>query len=431
MRKRFLPLAPLFLSAFVACGGSAFKDATGSGGAGGSAGTGIADGAAGAVADAPGTSDGPIVCSPLGADAADVYVDKRFRGKTPTGTATCPWPTILDATNAPLTVGVARTIHVAGANPALVYSETTRVLVGVGITLLGDGPAKTTISASGMCASKLCAVHVLGSGSIDGFTVTSPQGSGIVTGALLSAARPAVIRNVSAVDSAANGILTLGQAEIGPAIVANHNGLPNSGHGLSIEGSGLVVVRSNNQTINQFDNNAWHGINVAGDGLLQFEGGEATGNGNNGVRFDLKAAQPPAVHVIKGLKAANNPNNGVAVYGGSVKVRSSTLLGNKRTGLFFGYTAGSQLDLGTPQDPGGNVFGGKTPAGNNVSAGIALCNAAGAPVAQAAEGDQWSACPPLQTAVTSCDIVPAGYSDVVTGPAGSVTVTAVSCAAGP
>ena len=432
-----------FIGTLTRCGGSEFH-AGGAGGAGAggngavpSGGTGVDSATGGQASDTGGaTSDsttiGPASCDIPSPDATDIYVDKRYSGTMPNGSPGCPFTTILDGINAPMTAGLKRTIHVAGDSPALLYQESTRILVGAGITLLGDGSAKVAVSASGACASKTCAVHVQAGGILDGFQVTCPQGNGIVTGTLQAASQPATVRNVIASNSALNGIVALGDVELGPGIVANSNGLPSSnGHGVSAEGAGLVHINASQDSANQFSNNAWHGINVAVNSLLKFDGGEAVKNGNNGIRLAQQCAPPPAVHLIQGLKALGNSNNGVAVYGGSLKLRSSILLASGHNGLNFNYTAGTLLDVGTIQEPGGNVFGGQTTSNNNTNAGIYLCNSAATATAQPYYGNQWSSCPPSQVSVATCGTIPATYADLVSASANAVTLTIPACAVGP
>lgn len=435
-------LGVTFVGTLAGCGGSEFHaggaGGTGAGGssAASSGGTGADFTTGGQASDTGGTSAdsttiSPPVCDVLSSDATDVYVDQRYSGATPTGSQSCPFITILDGINAPMTSGISRTIHVAGDSPALLYQEATRVLVGPGVTLLGDGADQVTISASGACASKTCAIHVQSGGILDGFQVTCPQGSGIVTAALQPSSQPAAVRNIIASNSAANGIVALGDVELGPGIVANGNGLPNNGHGVSAEGAGLVHIHASQDTVNQFSNNAWHGINVAAGSLLQFDGGEALNNGNNGIRLDQQCAQPPAVHVIQGLKATGNPNNGVAVYGGSLKLRSSTLLANGHNGLSFTYAAGNQLDAGTVQEPGGNVFGGQTTSYNNTNAGTYVCNSATTASVQPFYGNDWSSCPPTQASVATCGTIPSAYADLVSAAATTPSVSIPACTVGP
>lgn len=446
MLRHVLPFAVLVLGTFAGCTGSEFTTGSGVGGTGGSGGT--TDGSVGDVlgdtvrpGDGPGDRvvpadvthppDGSAACDMLPSNAPDVYVDQRFKGASPNGTQTCPFQTIIDVIGVPIDPGVTRTIHVAGASPALVYDEPARVLVNSGITLLGDGPDKVTISASGQCAGLTCAVHVMSGGAIDGVTVTSPTGNGIVTGGVKPSYPPAAVRQVVVRDSAANGIVALGAVDLGPAIVVSHNGGTVGGHGVAADGPGQVYVHAGGQGVNKFDNNSAHGINVGSGAWLVFEGGEATGNGNNGIHFDQKSAPPPTVNSISGLVANGNSNYGIAVYFGSLTLRYSILLGNTNGGLYFEYPNGAQLDLGTYSDPGMNTFGSAVAASRDGIAGIFICCTATNWVFVSAVGNLWSSCYPPILSMQACSMMPNSYSDIVTAPPSTVGLDTSNCTVAP
>jgi hypothetical protein len=367
-------------------------------------------------------------CAPLGPGVSDVFVDKRYLGTAPTGTATCPFTTILAGLGAIATLGATgiRTLHVAGATPALVYNESDKVLVNHKVVLVGDGPTKTTISATGACnGGGNCAVEVNLDGVLDGFTVTSPGGDGIVANAGSPAA---VIKNVSAIGSKLSGIVTLGAAELGPNIVASGNfaqGLASKGVG------GLLHV---NGGTNAFDGNAFNGITVDGSATLKFEGGTASGNGYNGIRLAGTITAPPTAHAITNLVAKLNKNTGISAFNGqTLTIRSSTLLTNSNVGLWYGYAGTGTLDLGITTDAGGNTFGGSAIAARNGKAGIFLCKSRGS-LTQPAHADLFANCPPTQTqtSLTTCDPLPTTYFDVAYMAATSGDpVNATSCTLGP
>jgi hypothetical protein len=396
--------------------GTCVCGAMGGGGsdAGGSGGGAPTDGGAGAT-----LPDGNP-CVPLAGSATDVYVDQRYTGTAPTGVAACPFTTITAGMAAAATLSGTRTVHVAGATPALVYSETTRVLVGANLILLGDGPAKTKISALGNGAGAPCAVHVTGGGTLDGFTVVSPGGDGVRADALSPAP---VVKNVSAIGSTGSGVVALGAIELGPNVVASNNG----GQGVLSSGtSGVVHVIAG---ANAFDNNTMNGIDIEG-ATLTFEGGSASNNGFNGIRFGAAGALG-TTHAITGL-VAKGSNTGISSFNGqNLKIRSSTLLTNKIYGLLYNYAAGYTLDVGVVGDVGGNTFGGATVANRNVKAGIYLCKSRGAGT-QTAQGDTFAVCPPTQTSLAGCDVSPAVYTDVAYAPAvAGDPVVAVACVVGP
>lgn len=353
-------------------------------------------------------------------------MDKRYAGAMPTGTHACPFTTIADGLKAAAGLNGMITVHVAGSSPALVYMESSSLAVASNVVLQGAGPNQTTISASGTCGnvSLLCAVMLAAGATIDGFTVTSTGGDGIVAQA--GNAAP-VISNVSANGSKGNGILALGSVEIGPNSSASGNG--SAGVESPQGAAGVLHVVG---TGNAFDKNAGNGIDVNGTAALNFEGGTASGN-FQGIRLAGVAASggTAVTHTITSLVAQNNtgPGGVVAYNGQTIKMRSSTLTNNTVVGLFYNYVNGSTLDIGTAVSPGNNVFGGAT--SRNGGAGLRLCGVTGA-ASQDAEGDSWGNCPPTQTFL-ACDTAITTYSDVVYAPAltAGAPVVAATCTVGP
>jgi hypothetical protein len=413
----------LLMGASGGCGGSAFETADAGAEAAATSDAAPAGDAANGATDA--TADAPGVCGPLPAGAKDVYVDGRFTGTPQTGVAACPLSTILKGVAAATLLGGAVTVHVAGATPALVYAETGPVTVGASVTLKGDGPARTTISASGACATTTCAVLVSGGGALDGFTVVSTGGDGIVTAAMAPAP---VVKNVAANGSKGNGIVALGAAELGPGVAASNNGAGGLQSPLAASGRLHVIGTSN-----AFDGNGGNGVNVDGAATLSFEGGTASGN-FQGIRLAGATAASGGGHTITSLVASNNKGpGGVVAYGGqTIKMRSSSLVGNANVGLLYNYVNGSTLDLGAgAADPGNNTFGSATAASRNGKVGLRLCGA-GAAGTQPAYADLWSSCPPTQTLV-ACDTVVSTYTDIAYAPAVSAVgpVVATPCALGP
>ncbi len=369
-------------------------------------------------------------CVPLGSGATDVYVDQRYTGSSPTGVQACPFPTITQGLAAAATLSGNRTVHVAGATPALIYAEASSLTVDVNITLEGDGPAKTTISTTGACGSGMCAVQVNAGGTLGGFTVTSPGGDAIVTSD--GSPSPAV-KVVIASGAKGNGLLAMGGVELGPNFSANGNGTGSSG-GAGVESpqgtSGVIHVIG---TANTFDDNKGNGIDVNGSALLNFEGGEASRD-FQGIRLAGSGGAAISGHTITSLTATGNtgPGGVVAYNGQTIKMRSSTLTGNSGVGLYYAYVNGSMLDIGTAQDPGNNVFGGATASNRNTLAGLRVCGVTAANQLPAA-ADSWSACAPTQTFL-DCGTTSASYSDILYGPnlsAAGVPVDVTSCTVGP
>jgi hypothetical protein len=418
LRSFALPLVALV----VACGGSEFTNASGTSDAG-------ADGASsdgGATGDGSGSPTDGGACGPLPAGATDVYVDQRYSGATPTGAAACPFKTIAEGIAAANNLTGARTVHVAGDITTINYAEASAITVGTGITLRGDGPLRTKITASGTCGGGTCAVMVQSGGALDGFTVVSPNGDGIT--ATAGNVAPA-LRNVSANGSKGNGVVALGSVDLGPVFTASNNGGSGVESPLAATGSIHVIGLTN-----AFDNNGGNGIDMNGTATLTFEGGTANGN-FQGVRLaGMPSAGGPGVHQITRLTANGNkgPGGVVAYYGQSIKMRSCTLLANVNVGLLYNYAGNSTLDIGTAaNDPGNNTFAVATVANRNAKAGVRLCAAKGL-ATQPGFGDTWSACPPQQSPL-ACDTAITNYSDIVYAPAAAATdpIVATTCTVGP
>jgi hypothetical protein len=435
---------PLALVLPVACGGSAFEAGGPAPDSGGTLDSGAQDsgspGDSSTASDSPASDSAPTdastpdspappaeagACSPLTSASTDIYVDSRFTGTPATGAQSCPLHTIQLGLAAAKTLGGPRTVHVAGFTPALVYDETGPLTVGPGITLQGAGVLTTTISASGSCmtgnATGTCAVIVQGGGIVDGFTIVSPGGDGLWTLPPGSSPTP-LIRNIAASGSKNDGIVAYGSVDLGPNIGASQNG--NAGVESPAGSTGVVHVLAG---VNGFNANKGNGIDLSGAASLTFEGGTASGD-FQGVRL---ASNPPASHSITGLTAKSNTGTGVVVYGGqTLKVRSSTFVGNAGSGLYYAYVGTSTLDLGTSGASGGNVFGGAT--GRNTTAGLTLCNA---PASQLADGDSWVSCQPTQTAIVCGTITTGSYTDVAyqyeTGVVSTGGPISGSCSVGP
>lgn len=276
--------------------------------------SGTLDTATADVAELPDADADSVVCSTLSPGATEIYVDKRFAG-TPNGTVGCPFNTILDAMKlAGPWVGT-RTVHVAGSTPTLTYSEVASVFVSKNMVPLGDGSDKATISAPSTTSA---AVIVDGGGTLDGFSISSPTGDGILT---QSALPPPIVKNVKSVASKNNGITVTGSAELGPNVHFDKNG----NCGLFSKSDGTVHVIAPGAS---FDGNAASGISLDGVATLKFDGGSASNNGVNGLRLaGTSSGGSAVVHTVSALIANGNKAQGLGVFNGqSLKLRTSTLL---------------------------------------------------------------------------------------------------------
>jgi len=322
-----------------------------------------------------------------------------------------------------------RTVHVKAAT----YTESNVVRVRARVSLVGDGASTTKItggSATTYCSgppvasSAPCMVYVEAGGSVDGFTVlftaSTTNGDGMVLGDETGVAP--IVKNVTVTGAPRQGIFTLGAADLGPNLHADKNG----SSGVSSTGLTSVPLRVFGTT-NTFDGNAF-GLGVLGAAYLTFEGGSASGNSVHGLA--LSGPTGTAKHVVNKLVAKNNAYVGVSVSSqASLTLRDSIMLKNG-DGLRFYYGSSNKLDIGTSTSPGNNVFNAPT-TDANLHTGVCLSSAPGTG-AQAANGNKWTACPVVQTAVTACDGTgparDAAYAPTTAGPNPLVTT---GCAVGP
>jgi len=377
-------------------------------------------------------------CPLLEIDATDVYVDKFSATPTPgNGTKACPFRTIAEATALGATSGTSiRTIHVSGVGPAtpVVYNEIAAIRVSGRVILRGGGPLSTKITgAGGIFLGYTVTVVVDQNATLDGFSIVNSSGSAILanSGASVPGGTFPTIKNTTASGNKENGIVVAQSAEVGPNFHADSN----TKSGMLIIGSNPVHVSSTSGS-NSFDSNTETGIYwSAGTGTLQFDGGSASSNGGTGIRLMNTAT---GVHRIGFLIAKSNGAAGLSVAGGNLWLRMSTLLKNKSFGLVFNYGSlgGNNLDIGTTLSGagGGNTFGAVSSSERNINAGICLAFA-GNGGSQAAESDKWSACSPVQTAVSGCDASGPPYADVWyfqrVGASGANPVNATGCGLGP
>jgi len=439
---------PLVVVSAAACSSASFTTASGDAGAahsgdaakrskdGGSLDARPADGSGGA-ADGKGKGPKDAVAADVGPSSLILVNKAGPTCTTPDGTAACPYPTILAGLAAAGKVSGLVTVHVvgSGASGGAVYAESGVVAVTPAVTLEGDGPAETTISAAGVCGATTCAVTVSAGALVTGFTITSSGGDGVVT---LAGGPPAPsLSNVTITGCAGNGILAGGGIELGP----NASVVGNKANGLESPAAGTGKLHVIGRT-NAFNDNSGNGIDVNGAAWLSFEGGTANGNGQG-----IRLAGPTvagATHSVTALTATGNkgPGGFVAYASSSVgqplTLRGCTLTGNTGgVGLSYVFGGGSVLDIGATA-VGGNTFGGATEL--NAKAGLLLCNTG---VAIPALGDYWAACAPVETKIAACADLASltTYSDVVFSPAagaaavgGPVTVPTMgtgACQVGP
>lgn len=357
-------------------------------------------------------------CDDVNLATVTVYVDAAA-APGGTGASGCPFRTLAEAANAPLSIGTARVVSVHAGT----YVETAPLKVRPGETYRADGSGLVKVIGNGTtsCAtSDSCTFQLDTSSTLDGITIEGGSAANGIVVAAMSGLAP-VIKNTTVRAAPKDGIVVLG---VGATLGPNTHADANAWSGMMIR-NGRVVVTGVGNT---FDGNkggtyigstyvAGSGIHVRGGAGLFLDGGTTTNNNANGVFFDAGGAS--GTQTISQLTATGNRAIGVHIAKGwQVVVRKSYLTKNTGYGLLVSYDTTTTVDLGTVASPGGNTFG--TPSARNGKAGIFLCRS---PLtgAQTAEGNTWAACPPTQTAVGSCDTFPASYTDVAYAPESSMS----------
>lgn len=376
-----------------------------------------------------GDDDGPIAtdagCAPVDHATVDVWVDS---GASPGGggAAGCPFRTLAEAASAPFNGTVDRVVHVRAGT----YDERSVIKVRSRETYRAeDGVAKIYASGTGACApsTETCAFLIEANAMLDGLWIEAVGVShGVVVNSTSSVAP--VVKNTTVRSARKDGVVVFGaSATFGPNAHVDANGWS----GLVMRGSGRLNVTG---VGNSFDGNKggiWSGGTfIPGAGIYMVSGnifldGGATANANYvGVLFDWTASSV-AQQTLSQLTAQSNRNAGVVVSKGwsKVSLRKCLLTKNANVGLRLEWDAGrtNDFDIGEAGSPGSNVLGG--PTYKNGRAGLFLCGA-GPTGSYSAEVNQWSACPPPQQMLNSCDALPTAYTDVAYVPHPTVGASA-------
>lgn len=381
------------------------------------------------IDDGATTSEGSVGCPSVPA-GEDLYVDSRSTAPRTTGDVACPFLTIADAIAAAGPTGARRILVRGGsATAAREYKEDGVLHLRSGLTLLADtGDYSVRITgAGGNCnaaGSTFACLMLMDPGStLDGFVVdaSGPRDAIVATadGTGSLAVKHSGVTGAS-VDGT-TGMRIFGAADLGPGFQAQSN----AKHGISIYGVSTVKLLGGGSH-NLFAKNGGSGINMEG-GVIVLTNTVVNDNAVYGLRI---ASSASGTHTIDGLDAHNNAVAGVYVESGaSVTVRNSTFLKN-RIGLIGRNGTTNFIDLGSPAAPGNNVFAGATT--RNDLAGLCFANAR--LNGGQAEGNKWSACPPVVTPTTvACAFSGSvAYADVyVHGLSGATPATPGGCSVGP
>lgn len=350
----------------------------------------------------------------LAADPADLYVDARVSGES-TGTGACPLKTIREAlalvAKLPDRIHI---IHVAGGTDTapLIYNETDTLVVRPKTRVVGAGAARVRVTGGGMCAETPgCVFFLQGDTVLEGVSVRGGSRVGLLLAppaGALATARNVVISETRAGTLAGVFVNGAGSVNLGPAFQA----VQNDGPGLYVGNVATLRVVAGGATPNAFNANA-NGMMVP-KGTLNFESGEARDNKAAGLVLGMGGK-----HAVSKLVARGNVGPGILLEtGAGLKLRGSTLVKNRFGVLVNVALSPPEIDLGlTTADPGNNVFGGVTE--RNTIAGVCLTDAT--TTTRLAQGNNWSACGPLETPLggSRCDTV-STYSDVYYVAVGSV-----------
>ncbi len=298
---------------------------------------------------------------------------------------------------------ITRALAVLGPSPTpgtQIVILGANVAVGAGETFPLAVPPKTTVAGQ----MKSAAIKVPPKGSafvlgapgatlasltIDGQTHTGYYG--VLVGKGCDAT--CTIKNVAVQNTGKDGILVgAGALTIGAGTTVTGAGTLAATHsGLHVAGGNVVIDNPAGSAPIAFNDNSAHGILVDLIGSVNITGvpsggnaGTVVANANNyaGLWIETTPGKNAPRSLVRGIVAfGQTGGNGMRIIAGSsIEVRGSVLLGNAGNGVHVSpYVAGkmvsndvSMIDLGAPNDPGGNTLQATQGMGNNDNAGICL-----------------------------------------------------------
>jgi hypothetical protein len=350
------------------------------------------DGATGgdAVVDALPLPDAPPSCG--APPAGTLLVRMGGNDATANGSSDCPFGTITTAL----------AVYAASADESILIDvgpgsfgsgETFPLSLPTGVTLRGASPGQTTLNGNGPCPAGIepCTVSVTeGAVQIAELSITNALGRGLVI------AMTAVVdlSNVTIAGCSRAGLTILGDTTV------SSSGLNSTGNAYGVLVNDRAVWDSTCDTYSGNNQDGMQvGTNITDTVKVTLTGARATDNRDHGILVKCAASfasSPPCL-----------------------TLRGSTLLRNQSVGIEI---ASGDADLGTVDNPGGNVLQASSSANQNRDTG--LCNRTQNPIP--AEGNLWSTCEPLSAVVTSgCS----GAIDIVED--GSLTVQPTTCQQAP
>lgn len=321
---------------------------------------------------------------------ADVIYVHGNKGSDSEGTGECsvPFKTITKAITV-ANASNARTIHIFGDSTPIVYGTATNGerfplrLEKAALRLEGEGDTKVILRGGGACepidATLNCAIAAIGTGvEIRGMQIENIAGYGIRADAPLVTIEDVHVTNSGATgiflrsdkanltrtrvtNSANEGVRTVSPTGVNYEVsILGCTFSSNNHRGLYAEGAGAITSTGSTYADNKWDGIGCHQnvrIDSKDDTFERNDDGlSALGDVTGTVELDVQNA-----------KVNSNRNNGVHVMEAkSVRIRNSTMLGNVAAG-FRATIAGAGIDLGSPNDPGGNTFqSATTPNGSGI-----------------------------------------------------------------
>ncbi len=321
---------------------------------------------------------------------ADVIYVHGGTGSDSAGTGECsvPFKTISKAISV-ANASNARTIHIFGDSTPIVYGTATNGerfplrLEKAALRLEGDGDTKVILRGGGACepvdATLNCAIAAVGAGvEIRGLQIENIDGYGIRADASL-----VTIEDVHVTNSGATGIFVRsndailtrtrvtnsvneGLRTVSPTAVKYNISIldctfsSNSHRGLFAEDEGVIT-----STGSTYADNKWDGIGFHDQ--VELTSTDDTFERNDDGLAALDDAASTVILKVQNAKLNSNRKHGVNVaQAKSVRIRNSTMLGNVAAG-FRATMVGDSIDLGSPNDPGGNTFqSATTPNGSGI-----------------------------------------------------------------
>jgi hypothetical protein len=305
---------------------------------------------------------------------------------------TVPTNVIIKTNTGPvkLTVPANKTgFSLVGDNAGIVASSAAALTIDSPTTNTASIGVEVAPGASHSASLSYITVTNTGGDGIQVKSGTATLGAGIsvtdagANGINISGGTATINAGLSVIGAGTNGIKIsdTGAATIGAGVSVTYSGAT----GLDISGSGAaaITVTTASAASTVFDHNTLYGIAVADTGVLTITGAiptsgtavrtvSAKNNTGSNVYFNSTAAS-----AIKYFYSYSSAEDGMQIVAGSnIQVRNSVFKANAHNGIniISSDTASvlTDIDLGTPSDPGLNILQSATGSGPNLYAGLCV-----------------------------------------------------------